>query len=509
MAVIKTIKDETLTALGDIIRNKVIGTSEVPVLNVDRRQMRYYSCYGNAFPDYVKKTKIVGRVEYENFYNETLTGVSGLVIAPGTNTSEHPTLIQNSAKRITIKEHFYGEIVTPSDYNYDFEIVVDSNKFSFAPPSSVPTLCEFNLTFTAVGLDENGNEFKYTPLEMVDRINKLETIPNSALHLTDNVSYKFAYNGLNWLIEQCGSKITTENLRNMGFMFDNCDKLEEIPFALNVYSGYLECDVTCMFRNCKKLKTIPMINNLIVYTSSMGNMFSGCSNVRYFPEGFGENWNYNYLHNASYGGLTNLFNGCNSLREAPLVIVKNNYSKATSSYSCCYNSTFNGCYCLDEIRELGVNLGNASSNLFSSTFNNTNRLKNMTFDTNEDGTPKTAPWRNQTVDLTSYVGYASGTYSILSYNSGITADKQVTDDATYQALKNDPDWFSTKLDYSRYNHDSAVNTINSLPDCSATGTNTIKFKGASGALTDGGAINTLTEEEIAVAAAKGWTVTLS
>ena len=39
-------------------------------------------------------------------------------------------------------------------------------------------------------------------------------------------------------------------------------------------------------------------------------------------------------------------------------------------------------------------------------------------------------------------------------------------------------------------------------------TNTIKFRGEAGALTDGGAINTLTEEEIAVAAAKGWTVSI-
>jgi hypothetical protein len=98
-------------------------------------------------------------------------------------------------------------------------------------------------------------------------------------------------------------------------------------------------------------------------------------------------------------------------------------------------------------------------------------------------------------------------------NSGITADKEVKDDATYQALKNDPDWFTQKLEYSRYNHDSAVATINSLPDTSAYlatagGTNTIKFKGAAGSATDGGAINTLTEEEIAVAIAKGWTVTL-
>jgi hypothetical protein len=64
------------------------------------------------------------------------------------------------------------------------------------------------------------------------------------------------------------------------------------------------------------------------------------------------------------------------------------------------------------------------------------------------------------------------------------------------------------IEYSRYNHDSAVETINSLPDVSAGSGNTIKFEGAAGSLTDGGAINTLTEEEIAVATAKGWTVTL-
>ena len=60
--------------------------------------------------------------------------------------------------------------------------------------------------------------------------------------------------------------------------------------------------------------------------------------------------------------------------------------------------------------------------------------------------------------------------------------------------------------YSRYNHNSAVNTINSLPSCSA-GTSTIKFEGEAGSATDGGAINTLTAEEIAVATAKNWTVT--
>jgi hypothetical protein len=124
-------------------------------------------------------------------------------------------------------------------------------------------------------------------------------------------------------------------------------------------------------------------------------------------------------------------------------------------------------------------------------------------------------WKNQILALGSYIGYVYGTYAqyITNYNSGITTDKKVTNNENYQALKNDPDWYTENSDYSRYNHDSAVATINSLPDTSAYlatagGTNTIKFKRSSGKLTDGGAIENLTADEIAVAAAKGWTVTL-
>jgi hypothetical protein len=130
----------------------------------------------------------------------------------------------------------------------------------------------------------------------------------------------------------------------------------------------------------------------------------------------------------------------------------------------------------------------------------------------ENGSPRVENWQNQIIDLSSNVGYSTSENKgmITSYNSGITADKEVSNDATYQALKNDADWFTANVAYSRYNHDSAVETINSLPDCSASGgTNTIKFTGAAGSSTDGGAINTMTEEEIAVAAAKGWTVSFT
>jgi len=96
------------------------------------------------------------------------------------------------------------------------------------------------------------------------------------------------------------------------------------------------------------------------------------------------------------------------------------------------------------------------------------------------------------------------------------SSKRVTDAASYEALKNQDEWYTSLPEYSRYNHDSAVRTINSLPDTSAYlatagGTNTIKFENATnkGSATDGGAIADLTAAEIAVATAKGWTVVLA
>ena len=140
------------------------------------------------------------------------------------------------------------------------------------------------------------------------------------------------------------------------------------------------------------------------------------------------------------------------------------------------------------------------------------RLKSLTFKTNNE-TPIVPKWKNQIIDLSYHVGYCSSTWGLTDYNSGLTTATEITDDASYQSLKNNPDSWTNLIQYSRYNHASAVETINSLPDtseylASAGGTNTIKFKGDSGSATDGGAINTLTEAEIAVATAKGWTVTL-
>jgi hypothetical protein len=196
----------------------------------------------------------------------------------------------------------------------------------------------------------------------------------------------------------------------------------------------------------------------------------------------------------------------------------------TAASSQPYREAFYSCYALDEAPNIPVWTCKAAStsDMFSQTFRGCWRLKRATFETNSDGSPIEAMWKNQTIDFAGETyngtghGHESWAYSNLineRLNTGITMYKVVNDDESYQALKNDPDWFTDKIEYSRYNHDSAVETINSLPDTSAYlttagGTNTVKFRGAAGSKTDGGAINTLSEEEIAVATAKGWTVTL-
>ena len=156
----------------------------------------------------------------------------------------------------------------------------------------------------------------------------------------------------------------------------------------------------------------------------------------------------------------------------------------------------------------------------------------VTFCVDSTNNPYKVNWKSQVLNLSPNVGCYNGSWTSSwtfwkeSNNVLFNTTDLETAKANYAKLKNQDDWSSiggTKVTYegksvpmsylfSRYNHDSAVETLNSLPDTSeylatAGGTNTIKFYGIRGALTDGGAINTLTEEEIAVATAKGWTVT--
>ena len=361
--------------------------------------------------------------------------------------------------------------------------------------------------------EKGGTTEKLTLDAMPTAISALSTggggvdIPDEAFVISGDCSY-WDYRGKwdNFIIAYA-NKWSTNNIVNGLNMF-NSSKLETIPFELNFTNS--TCDCNNLFYGCTNLKTIEKIVNM--YPSNISYMFYACYKLRYLPQF--ENINLTHFQKYSYSNSSSIFKECYSLRCISEDLLKQLYqSKITSIYNSIFYDNFVRCYALDEIKGLNPQTGTITSNLFNGSFNYCGRAKNIIFAVQEDGAPYIVNWRNQVINLTSLLGYVSRRETILNYNSGITADKEVVDDATYQALKNDADWFTTKIAYSRYNHNSAVATINTLPDTSAYlasggGTNTIKFKGESGSATDGGAINTLTEAEIAVATAKGWTVSL-
>ena len=377
-------------------------------------------------------------------------------------------------------------------------------------------------SLTAIGnaiREKNGKLIKYKPSEMANAISNISggggDLPAEALTISGDCKYKFASDGWNWFIEKYGNQITTNNINDASYMFNENSTITEIPFDLNFDSNSSYHNLDYIFHHCDNMTQIPKLNNVKV--CEMRDMFSHCHNLRTIPDDIADTWDWSYVESQtqSYDSVQSyIFQYCYSLRSFPMNIIKsgNPYTAQNVSY---YISGFEYCCALDELINLPIPYTKATWNYngFGRTFDLCTRLKNITFALN-NGVPYTVTWKSQVIDLTDYLGYTSNKNDILDYNSGITADKEVKDDASYQLLKNDPDWFATKREYSRYNHDSAVRTINSLPDTSAYlatagGTNTIQFEGASGTNTDGGAINTLTSEEIAVATAKGWTVSFA
>lgn len=483
------LKESTLTAFGDAIRSKQGVTEERfenIVLNGSGYEKKF--TFSTVAPRYrvVVEASVKNANSFRNFY-----------------------IYENGGSGA---ELFKKEILKIEDFTITLETNYPNPKLYYALVKTDKD--EIVLNMTIIPLDENGNEYKYTPMEMVEAINGFNVVPESVLTIIGACDYRFTQGHWDWFIEEYGNQIITNNISSIGSMF-NYSKVEAIPFDINL-SGSIS-SMNNVFQGCGNLKQVPLLKGDLKPPTSnysanpnIDSMFYSCQRLKYIPYDYFDNfggeefWAAAQQYSASRGSM---FNYCHSLRQLPNISKLVN--KNSSSYSHLYYNLCSYCYVLDEINDLPVcNLVALTGNCFLNTFNFCYRLKELIFST-DNGTPKTAEWKNQTIDLTQSVGYSRDNNNITNHNSGITTDKNVNNNDAYQALKDDPDWYSTQIEYSRYNHDSAVNTINSLPDTSAYGTNTIKFQGAAGSATDGGAIDTLTEAEIAVAAAKGWTVTLS
>ena len=363
---------------------------------------------------------------------------------------------------------------------------------------------------------KNGEIDSYYPSQMADKILAIEVggggdsgLPSE---ITTNLNY-FNYSGHNDWIFELEKPITFIQRAAEGITsFFTNSSVVDASNLIFIVKGYLGTQV---FSGCNYIEQLP---NIYISTktsnTSLNQWFNQCRRLRDIPtdyfqlksasgEPLGETW----ITNLNGNNSAFIFRDCWSLRNIP-DLTGIYYASNNGNYS----KMFQNCHCLDEITTFIMPISTSAtttSNKFTNTFDKCHRLKRLVFPTQADGSPYVCSWSNQTIDLSQYVGYASSADNVIGYNSGCTADDEVTTRTEWKTAQSNPNWWTMEANFSRYDHASAVETINSLPDCSSGSGNTIKFLSTSGTETDNGSCYSLTEEEIAVATAKGWTVSFA
>ena len=404
------------------------------------------------------------------------------------------------------KDSFFNiNVYSGKSYTFPYEAMAQNT--DTISISIYETIRPWSFKADIYAYDENGvllpNSYLYTATDIANELADVCSIAPKPedLILSGDCSNSFSYNKFKWLRDKIKG---TNNISSLSNMFQDSD-VEAIDYSLNLAANNVSISVSGLFVNCDKLKKIPDIIGLS--STALGDtdrLFAYCSLIKEIPVSW-ENINYN---NEGYNfSRAQMFQNCYNLRKISENLIKKlSMKKATYYFYSLSYSGFQGCYTLEEIRGFVIPNPDStvSNNFFNNTFYSCSRLKDLIF-LKEEGTRGNL--QRQTIDLRDKVGYIT---SLTDFP--ISVDKSefdlITDDESYQRFKNSENSFACSIEYSRYNHDSAVRTINSLPDLSGnTGAaNTIVFKGEAGSRTDGGAINTMTEEEIAVATAKGWVV---
>lgn len=338
--------------------------------------------------------------------------------------------------------------------------------------------------------EKNGETTTYKPAEMAAAITAIssggDTPTDEELTFSDNCGYLDYQGNIDWLFEKYKNRIKISNATQLDSAF-YYSKLNELP---DITVNFTNSNNSMGFNNFAfgmTLKKLPSLNGTITNPNANSPYYLGQAfNDPLTALKIDVPWDY----------ITKLYVNCPSSKTASLNFgegavfegtrLKNHWDisylkvkqKTPSSYYYSpYYYTFRLASSMEIIKLPIFNYQEAITfNMFRETFDRTSAVSSIKF------------------------------YAIDEVND-VKWSKQVI------SLQQGSGWISSGTNYkkSKYNHTSAVETINSLPDTSAYlatagGTNTIIFKGEAGSATDGGAINTMTEEEIAVATAKGWTV---
>lgn len=347
----------------------------------------------------------------------------------------------------------------------------------------------------------------YTPAEMATAISSIETgggggeLTEEDLTFTGDLRYFNYYGRMGKLIKKCGSKMKFNSVDDLSYAFYGNDPLNSdfSNWTINLYRGSLS---SC-FSNQSYITGFPKFQGTV---TDLNNLFRSSETLELIPDDlFSTGTEFICkLANDNYSGI---FQACHALKKLPLWFKNMTFTvnKDTNydSYSSVYYMTFNHCY---NLKELTLPIFPAPAklrdNCFGSTFEDVKSMRKFTFAPPPTGN-EAVLWTHQTINLAHWLS---------GYNPSFSGPKAIYNDETYNLYKNDPDARAQSLEYSFYNHDAALETIRSLPYAQYPDIphdqlqNVIKFYGKSGEKTDGGAINTLTTTEIAIATNKGWTV---
>ncbi len=324
------------------------------------------------------------------------------------------------------------------------------------------------------------------------------------LLFSGNLQYYDYYGGLDNFITQNYSRIKLGNENNLitdlSYGFTNCS-LTTLPTPIYLGSSV---KIHSLFSGAENLTTVPTLifPSPTQEVSNVGwnSMFKDCYSLESIPV--------NYLSpiNDTNHSVQQMFQNCYSLK----TMLDSNITLKKNSLS----NMFDNCYSL---KSINLSLSNYEEysytptvNVFNQTFNKCYSLSSLTFNCSGG-----FQWGSTRLQL-NQVGYLDKLYySGYWLTKVLDETKCVSDDITYNNLKDTDDWWAGDYKYSRYDRQSAIATFNSLPDTSAyldtqtNKTNTIMLKAGAGK-NKGDLYNmdNLTAEEIAVATAKGWTVSL-
>lgn len=259
-------------------------------------------------------------------------------------------------------------------------------------------------------------------------------------------------------------EIFTKGYTTYRSLFKNNTSITTVPAEL------LRHTATCrtfadMFSGCSNLTTAPWFDTSAVV--SFANIFSGCVRLEAVPE----------LEYSKATNIENMFNGCKSLKELPPF-------DASAIHS---NGVFYGCELLETIPFTRCDGG-------ASMFSGCKSLKRLSTITSGGRGNLSNLFREcsalQTIEGVSF--YNASQVDKAFYNCSALANITILETIRYSGLN---------FQYSPLlTHDSLISIINALYDYSdAEATYNITIGSTN--------LDKLTDEEKAVATAKGWTLT--